>query len=268
MSKQSKYVAKPADEHGYVTYTKQENAVWHDLIVRQMRTIVGRACPEFMQGLNILNFPMDKIPQCPDINRALHKATGWSVKPVAALIPIEEFFSLLANCQFPAATFIRSREELDYLQEPDLFHEFFGHCPMLTQPAYANFAQNYGKLALQASPKERQYLGRLYWYTVEFGLIQTDQGMRIYGGGILSSDEETVYALSDKPLRVALDPLVALRTPYRIDILQPQYFVIEDYQQLYDLLAIDLLALVRQAITLGDFPARFPPKSEPDMAAC
>ena len=148
------------------------------------------------------------------MTEAFKQTTGWSVVPVPAMIKPEQFFELLANKKFPAATFIRTPEDLDYLQEPDIFHEFFGHCPMITYQPFADFMQTYGKLALLAKTEHRSFLSRLFWFTVEFGLIQTDQGVRCYGGGILSSKNETVYAVeSDIPQRKPFDLIEVLRTP-------------------------------------------------------
>ena len=176
-----------------------------------------------------------------------------------ALIPFDKFFELLANRRFPAATFIRTREEMDYLQEPDIFHEVFGHCPLLTNQAYADFTETYGKLGLNASHADRVMLARLYWFTIEFGLIQTAKGLRIYGGGILSSKEETVYCLeSPEPQRKPFDPIEALRTPYRIDIKQPVYFVLDNFDTLYKLIDMDLIGLIQQARKLGEFAPAYP----------
>ena len=174
---------------------------------------------------------------------------------------MEEFFSLLANRKFPCATFIRTPEDLDYIQEPDIFHELFGHCPLLAYQPYADFSQKYGEIALKATPEQRLFLGRLYWFTVEFGLIKTDAGNRIYGGGILSSKEETIYSLeSTIPERRAFgNGLDALRTPYRIDMLQTIYYVIESFDCLYKLLENDILGLITEAQSLGEFEPTFPP---------
>jgi phenylalanine-4-hydroxylase len=159
------------------------------------------------------------------------------------------------------ATFIRTPEELDYLQEPDIFHEIFGHCPLLTNPWFAEFTHTYGKLGLAASKEERVYLARLYWLTIEFGLLDTSQGQRIYGGGILSSPKETLYCLSDAPQRLAFDPIEAMRTPYRIDILQPLYFVLPELKRLFELAHEDIMAMVQQAMRLGLHAPKFPPKA-------
>lgn len=248
----STYVAKPCDAQGNVAYTEEENQIWHDLILRQTPILQNRACEEYKYGLAQLNLPADRIPQCHEVSKVLQKHTGWSLAPVPALIPFDKFFALLASKQFPAATFIRRREELDYLQEPDIFHEIFGHCPLLTNPAYADFTYHYGKLGLKASPQDRVMLARLYWFTIEFGLIKTAQGLRIYGGGILSSKGETPYSLENPQVRrKAFDPLEVLRTPYRIDIIQPIYFIIDDFQVLFDVIELDLLALIQEARRLG-----------------
>ena len=162
------------------------------------------------------------------------------------------FFSLLANRKFPAATFIRRPEELDYLQEPDIFHEIFGHCSMLTHPACADFTQAYGKLGLSASHEDQVMLAKLYWFTIEFGLIKTQAGLRIYGGGILSSKSETISCLeSDNPQRKPFDVLEVLRTPYRIDLIQPIYFIIDNFATLFNLTQMDLMGLIHQARQLG-----------------
>ncbi|WP_444897121.1 phenylalanine 4-monooxygenase [Microbulbifer sp. SSSA005] len=258
--KASKYVARKPNEDGFIEYTDLEHQTWQRLIERQLDVLPGRACDEYMHGLELLDLPKDRIPQLEEISSVLRRETGWEVARVPALIGFETFFGLLADRKFPVATFIRTPEEFDYLQEPDIFHEIFGHCAMLTNPAFANFTQKYGQLGLKASPKERAYLARLYWFTVEFGLLNTDDGLRIYGGGILSSPKETLYALSHQPERYDLDAVTALRTPYRIDIVQPIYYVLNSLQQLQELTEIDLMAKVREAIELGLFEPRFPPK--------
>ena len=248
----STYVAKPVDKNGVASYTKEENQIWHELFVRQKPIVQNRACDEYLQGMKILNLVDDHIPQCPEMTKALQSATGWSVEPVDALIPADYFFQLLSECKFPAATFIRRREELDYLKEPDIFHEFFGHCPLLTNQAYADFTQMYGRLCLKASPEDREMLARLYWFTIEFGLIKTSKGLRVYGGGILSSKNETIYCLeSDIPERRSFDVLDVFRTPYRIDIMQPIYYVIESFDTLFQLTEVDLIGLIREARALG-----------------
>lgn len=254
----SDYLAKTPDEKGYVNYTDEENKTWEFLIERQMTVVQNRACDAYLKGIEILNFPKNRVPQCQAISEVLLRQTGWSVEPVPALIPRDEFFTLLANRKFPAATFIRRWDEIDYLKEPDIFHEYFGHCPMLTDPRCADFMQHYGEIALKASDKEREYLARLYWFTVEFGLIQTEKGLRIYGGGILSSKHETIYCLEDpEPLRKVFDVIEVLRTPYRIDALQKIYFIIQDFATLFQLTEMDLFEKIHEADSLGLYPPMF-----------
>lgn len=266
MTKASQYQARLADEQGYIDYPVTDHRVWQQLIERQMAILPGRACDQYLQGLDLLNLPSDHIPQLVDINRVLEACTGWQVEAVPALISFDRFFELLASRRFPVATFIRSQQEIDYLQEPDIFHEIFGHCPMLTQPFFADFTHRYGQLGLKASAQQRSYLARLYWLTVEFGLINTEQGVRIYGGGILSSYAETLYCLGgdgrEKPLRQPFALLDVLRTPYRIDILQPLYYVIDSLESLYQLSREDLMSQVEQARLQGLFEPLFEPKQE------
>lgn len=261
----TKYVAKIPDSRGFIQYTDEENAVWATLYRRQSEIVKNRACDEYLAGLALLQLDQEKIPQLPDVNQRLKKATGWTVEPVPALISFDRFFDLLANRKFPAATFIRTPEELEYLQEPDIFHELFGHCPQLTDPFYADFVQKYGELGLKANEKDRVMLARLYWFTVEFGLIETAKGLRVYGGGILSSMGETPYSLeSPIPIRKPLVPLEAFRTPYRIDIFQTVYFIIQKFSDLYDLMHTDLMGTIAKARELGMFAPTFPPKHMSD----
>nr|MBP9721520.1 phenylalanine 4-monooxygenase [Gammaproteobacteria bacterium] len=254
MEKLTKYIAKKAGDNGYIAYTETEHATWQTLITRQLPVIEKRACQEFLDGLNILNFSQNQVPQLKDVNKNLKKATGWEVAAVPALISFDKFFDLLANCKFPAATFIRVPEELDYLKEPDIFHELFGHCPMLTNQIYADFTEHFGKLGVGASPKVQKFLARLYWFTIEFGLINTYNDLKIYGGGILSSIGETIYSLDSKiPERKPFDLLTALRTPYRIDIYQSIYFVINKFEDLFNIMNTNLIDMVHEAIQLGEF---------------
>lgn len=263
MQAKTKYTAKKPDAQGFITYTDAENAVWKTLYNRQYPLIAQRAHEAYLKGLEVLGLNNQRIPQCVEVSEILMDTTGWSVMPVEALISFEAFFELLANKKFPAASFIRIPEELDYLQEPDIFHELFGHCPMLTDPIFADFTYEYGKLGLNASHKERVYLARLYWFTVEFGLIKSASGPKIYGGGILSSYGETLYALdSDIPQRKEFDILTILRTPYRYDMMQTIYFVLNSLDDLYNVMQQDLFALIKQATSLGMLPSTFPPKEE------
>ncbi|GGD56341.1 phenylalanine 4-monooxygenase [Lacimicrobium alkaliphilum] len=263
MSKTTQYVSRQSDEKGIIHWSDEDNAVWRDLVTRQLEIIQGRACDEYMQGLELIDLPRDRIPQLAEVNQVLERETGWQVAEVPALINFDEFFRLLANKRFPVATFIRTREEFDYLQEPDIFHEIFGHCPLLTNPAFAHFTHTYGKLGYAASKQDRVYLARLYWFTVEFGLLRQNGDLRIYGGGILSSPGETLYALeSDKPDRHEMDPVEALRTPYRIDIMQPVYYVLDSLDELFGIADMDIMALVEKAKGLGLHKPKFPPKEK------
>lgn len=256
--KQTSYVAKPVDAAGNINYTEDENAIWHELMTRQLAVLPGRACDEYIDGLKILDMPLDRVPQCPEVSKTLREITGWELAPVPALIPFDQFFYLLANKKFPAATFMRRREELNYLQEPDIFHEIFGHCPLLTNQAYADFTHAYGKLGLNANHADRVMLARLYWFTIEFGLIKNPSGLRAYGGGILSSINETVFSLeSDIPQRKPFDALDALRTPYRIDAMQMIYFILDDFDMLYQLVDMDLIGLIKKARKLGEHAPSF-----------
>ena len=264
MGKSTKYVSRLPDASGRIQYSADENAIWAELFARQKLAIRGKACDEFMHGLDLLKLPEDRVPQLPEVSAALKRETGWEVAYVPALIPFSEFFALLADRKFPAATFVRTREELDYLQEPDIFHEIFGHTPLLTNQYFADFTHTYGKLGLAASREDRVFLARMYWFTVEFGLMQKPgQPLRIYGGGILSSIGETEYAYhSDKAQRRRFDIVDALRTPYRIDIMQPLYYLIEDLRELYELTQRDIMALVQQARRMGLHAPLYPPKEE------
>lgn len=252
-----KYVSNSVDKDGFVNWSEQENKTWAALVERQTEIVNGRACAEFMQGLEILNFSSGKVPQIPELNKILESYTGWGVEPVPALIQPQEFFNLLANKKFPAATFIRIPEEMDYLQEPDIFHEVYGHTPLLTNQAYGDFMEQFGKLALKAEPKQRRQLFRLFWFTIEFGLLKTDKDLRAYGGGILSSPGETKYFLTDESEKLPFDILSVLRTPYRIDIMQPVYFVLNKFDDLFSILDADVLGLLAEAKELGDFEPKF-----------
>ena len=255
------YVSKNPDELGYVNWEIEENKTWSTLVERQKELLPGRACQQFMEGLEYLGFT-NEVPQLPELNKKLDACNGWGVKPVPAIIQPQEFFTLLANKRFPAATFIRRPEHMDYLQEPDIFHEIFGHTPLLTNKAYGDFMEEFGKIALKAQPKDRRKLFRLFWFTIEFGLTKTDQGLRAYGGGILSSPGETEYCLTNASTKEPFDVLNALRTPYRIDIMQPHYFVLDNFQDLFTILDQDVLAKLEEAKELGDFEPRFPQKKK------
>ena len=257
------YVSKQPNAQGLIDWTDAENRTWQTLITRQSEIVQTRASKEFLEGLDRINFSQNRVPQHTEINRRLKDFSGWQVEVVPALIPAKEFFTLLANKKFPAASFIRTPEELDYIQEPDIFHEFYGHAPLLTFKDYADFMEEFGKLALSIDPKDRRRLFRIFWFTIEFGLLNGPDGIKAYGGGMLSSIHETVYSIESKiPKRLAFDPLTALRTPYRIDIPQPLYYVLDKFDDLFKILDQDLLGLLEESKALGDFAPLFEPAGE------
>lgn len=221
----------------YQKYTADDQAVWKLLFERQMERLPGRASQAYLDGIVATGFPNARIPDFErDLNPRLLPITGWRVVAVPGLIPNREFFELMADRQFPATTWVRSREQLDYLPEPDMFHDTFGHVPVLTNQSFCDFLAALSRIALGhvENPEAIDMISRLYWYTVEFGLIREPEGLRIYGGGILSSPGETVYSLeSDVPKRRPYDVATLLQTPYIIDHLQEQYFVIDSYEQLF-----------------------------------
>ncbi|MBC7668059.1 MAG: phenylalanine 4-monooxygenase [Gemmatimonadaceae bacterium] len=229
-------------DQGWESYTQAEHDVWITLYERQTALLPGRACDEFLRGLDALDLHRSGIPDFHRINEELQRLTGWSVVAVPGLVPDDVFFDHLANRRFPAGQFIRKADQLDYLKEPDIFHDVFGHVPMLTDPVFADYMQAYGQGGQRALSLGRlANLARLYWYTVEFGLIETEAGLRIYGAGIVSSRTESLFALySASPNRLGFDLERVMRTPYRIDDFQQVYFVIPSIQSL-------------QAVTLRDF---------------
>jgi len=271
------YLSHQPDSQGHIHYSDDENAMWQALLTRQAKQIPNRACSAYLEGLEKLNLPSMHIPQLHDIDEILQATTGWQTAAVPALISFGKFFKLLANKRFPVATFIRRFEDMDYIEEPDVFHEIVGHCPLLTHPAFAAFNETYGKLGLDASKEERWFLARLYWFTIEFGLVGSHpDNRRIYGGGILSSPSETIYALNgsdtlqqsnhqqqpqNQPEHRAFDLLDVLRTPYRIDHIQPIYYVIDDLDTLFDIVDSDIMGKVKQAMALGLFEPTYAPKN-------
>lgn len=264
------YVSHQPDVNGHIHYSDDENAMWQALLERQAKQTPNRACVEYLQGLDKLNLPSTHIPQLHDIDQVLQATTGWQTAAVPALISFGKFFKLLANKSFPVATFIRRPDDMDYIEEPDIFHEIVGHCPLLTHPAFATFNETYGKLGLEASKEERGFLARLYWFTIEFGLVGSSmEDRRIYGGGILSSPSETIYALSNEPQNQsqhkpecrAFDLMDVLRTPYRIDQIQPIYYVIDDLDTLFDIINSDIMGAVKQAMSLGLFEPTYSVKN-------
>ncbi|WP_114395788.1 phenylalanine 4-monooxygenase [Oleisolibacter albus] len=237
------YSAMAADfsiDQGWATYSAAEHGRWRSLYQRQSRLLPRYAAREFMDCLARLEAG-DGIPDFRRASDRLQRATGWQIVAVPGLIPEEAFFAHLANRRFPVTNWIRRPEEMDYLEEPDVFHDFFGHVPLLLHPVFADYMQAYGQGGLRARRLGRmENLARLYWYTVEFGLIRQDGGIRVYGAGILSSAGETPYAVDDpSPNRIGFDLERVMRTRYRIDDYQQTYFVIDSYDQLFQATGAD-----------------------------
>jgi phenylalanine-4-hydroxylase len=228
-------------DQGWESYTAPEHGVWRTLFERQTELLPGRACREFVQGMRDLPISAGQIPDFRRLSDVLMKRTGWQVVAVPGLVPDEVFFEHLANRRFPAGHFIRKPDELDYLEEPDVFHDVFGHVPMLLNPVMADYIQAYGAGGLRAQRLGvLPHLARVYWYTVEFGLVMQDGGLRIYGAGIASSYTESVFALEDpSPNRIRFDLARVMRTRYRIDDFQETYFVLGDLAELLELARID-----------------------------
>jgi phenylalanine-4-hydroxylase len=232
-------------DQDWAGYTADEHRVWDTLYERQIALLPRRACDAFLRGLDALDLHRGGVPDFDAINPELQRLTGWSVVGAPGLVPDEVFFEHLANRRFPAGTFVRKPDQLDYLQEPDVFHDVFGHVPMLTDPTFADYMQAYGQGGLRALGRGQLHnLARLYWYTVEFGLLETPEGLRIYGAGIVSSHAESIFALDDpSPNRIGFDLERVMRTPYRIDDFQQVYFVIPSLQALLDATLQDFGAL-------------------------
>jgi phenylalanine-4-hydroxylase len=261
MPKVSKYTAKTPNADGHIAYTEAEDAVWADLYAAQAPNVEKYMAAEYLNGLRLLDLPKDRVPSCRDLSARLLDLTGWRVEPVPALIGFGRFFAMLADRRFPAASFIRSREDFDYIEEPDIFHEVFGHTPLLTHPGFARFSQSIGEAGTRAAKEDYAWLIRLYWFTIEFGLRRQDGRIKALGSGLASSPTELVYSIeSDVPDRDPFDILTILRTPYRIDMHQMGYFVLADTDSLFDAAERDLLADVRTARALGLLADKFPPK--------
>lgn len=228
-------------DQGWASYTAEEHAVWRTLFERQSRLLPGRACDEFIRGMQNLPIGAEQIPDFEQMSRVLRRQTGWEIVAVPGLVPDEVFFEHLAHRRFPAGQFIRKPHELDYLAEPDVFHDVFGHVPMLMNPVIADYIQAYGEGGLRAQRLGvLDKLARVYWYTVEFGLMRQAEGLRIYGAGIVSSYTETCFSVEDpSPNRLRFDLARVMRTRYRIDDFQESYFVIDHLDELLALARID-----------------------------
>ncbi|MFA0963082.1 phenylalanine 4-monooxygenase [Roseivirga sp. BDSF3-8] len=219
----------------YENYTAEDFEVWKILFDRQIVNLPKAATSEFMAGLDKIHFTADRIPNFEHTNKILKEMTGWEVYAVPGIVEDELFFNLMADRKFPATTWLRKMEQLEYLQEPDMFHDVFGHIPLLTNQPFVDFLQSLSKLGQKYVGNDWaiQLLSRIYWFTVEFGLIRENGELRIYGAGILSSGGETKYSLSSEPEHLTYNVEQILRTPYRKDVFQEKYFIIDSYEELY-----------------------------------
>jgi len=246
-----------AIKQDWSAYSEEEHAIWRLLFERQQRLLAGRACREYLDGLEGLGVAAGGIPDFRRLSDILDRATGWRIVAVPGLVPDDVFFAYLAARRFPSTCFIRRRDQLDYLQEPDVFHDIYGHVPMLMNPVFADYMQAYGQGGLKALRLGHlPRLARLYWYTVEFGLIATQEGLRIYGSGILSSAGESLYCLDDpQPHRLRFDLRRVMRTRYHIDRYQESYFVIDDFGQLFAATRPDFAPIYREIAVLPEIAA-------------
>ena len=247
-------VTQPWDD-----YTATDHDVWRRLYERQRALLVGRAADEFLDAQDAMGMTPDRIPKFADMDTALREATGWTLVGVEGLLPELDFFDHLANRRFPVTWWIRRPDQVDYIEEPDLFHDLFGHVPLLMNALFADYMQAYGRGGVKAhgiGQEALTNLTRLYWYTVEFGLIRQHDGLRIYGSGIVSSKGESIHCLeSDAPNRIGFDPERIMRTRYRIDTYQKTYFVIDSFEQLIDATRPDFTPLYARLAAQDSIPA-------------
>jgi phenylalanine-4-hydroxylase len=246
-------------EQPWDDYTQTDHAVWQQLYARQRDILPGRACEVFLHAQDAMGMTPDRIPKFSDLNQALGAATGWQIVGVEGLLPELDFFTHLAHRRFPVTWWIRRPDQIDYIEEPDLFHDLFGHVPLLMEPQFADYLQAYGQGGVKAhhiGPEALMQLARLYWYTVEFGLIREAGGLRIYGAGILSSKGESIYCLeSAAPNRIGFDLERVMRTRYRIDTYQKTYFVIDSFEQLMDATRPDFTPIYARLAGQPAYPA-------------
>ena len=228
-------------KESWENFTSQDHNTWSILFKRQTALLQNCAAKEFIEGINTLGMFENVIPKISYLNNILQNATGFSIVPVTGFIPAELFFKFLSERKFPTTCFIRKPEQLDYLEEPDIFHDVFGHIPLLINPIFANFMELFGHKGLEAIKLGLlEWASALYWFSVEFGLIKTDEGLKIYGAGILSSKGESLYSLkSDIPLRLQFDPIQTMKTKYSINEFQKTYYVINNFKELFE--ALELL---------------------------
>ena len=255
-------IEQPWDDYG-----DEDHTTWATLYARQREVLKDRACDEFIAAQDAMGMTPDHIPKFAELNEVLSKATGWTLIGVEGLLPELDFFDHLANRRFPVTWWIRRPDQIDYIEEPDLFHDLFGHVPLLMNPVFADYMEAYGRGGVKAhaiGADALQNLTRLYWYTVEFGLIRQKDGLRIYGSGIVSSKGESIHCLeSDAPNRIGFDLERIMRTRYRIDTYQKTYFVIDSFEQLMDATRPDFTPIYEKLATLDSIPAGTVLESDP-----
>ena len=258
----AKPLAKLPLADGTIPYTADEDAVWRDLVAQQQPQIERHGAAAFLAGQAALDLPHDRVPQCAEVSADLMRLTGWQVSPVPGLTPYREFFGMLAQKTFPAASFIRSRESFAFSEEPDIFHEIYGHGPLLADPRFAAFSQAIGQAGLECAREDWAWLIRLYWFAIEFGLIRENGVLKTLGTALASSPTELTRAIEGEGIEYRpFDVIDILRTPYRIDIPQPLYFVLEDYGQVFEAAKRDLTGDIRSARAMGLHAPLFEPKA-------
>lgn len=222
-------------EQIYSNYTAEDFSVWKTLFDRQMDVLKSEVSKEYLQSIDEVSFSNEKIPDFIEVNNLLKNKTGWKIEVVPNLCPEQKFFECLAEQTFTSTCWLRTMEQLDYLEEPDMFHDVFGHIPLLSNKSYANFFTDFGKIALKHidNVKAIQLLSRVYWYTIEFGMIEENGALKIYGAGIISSNGETKHAIDKNTSKINFDIDLVLDTPYRTDVIQDNYFVIKSFEHLY-----------------------------------
>lgn len=253
----------------YHQYTPDDHQVWQALFERQALVLPGLASNAFFEALEKIGFPHNRVPAFDDLQQKLASSTGWRFTAVEGIVDDLQFFELLAQRIFPATHWIRSKEQLDYLEEPDMFHDVYGHIPLLTDAAYSAFLEGLGELGLRFghNPKLLPFLTRLYWFTVEFGLIQEREGLRIYGAGILSSVTESTYCIGEVPTRHAFDVQRIMATSFRKDTFQSEYYVIQNFAQLYESLPHVAQLLTRLEELQQELERTNAPADEPELTA-